>query len=67
MKSLLTIACAALLLSATPTTDGPKPENNGKKGWKKLFDGKTKNGWHIYNNEGTGESWKVMDGVLFLM
>lgn len=65
MKSLLTIACAALLLSAIPTTDGPKPENNGKKGWKKLFDGKTKNGWHVYNNEGTGESWKVMDGILF--
>lgn len=65
MKSLLTIACAALLLSATPTTDGPKPENNAKKGWKKLFDGKTKNGWHIYNNEGTGESWKVEDGVLY--
>jgi len=65
MKSLLTIACAALLLSATLTTDGPKPENNVKKGWKKLFDGKTKNGWHVYNNEGTGESWKVMDGILF--
>jgi hypothetical protein len=65
MKSLLTIACAALLLSATTITDGPKPENNVKKGWKKLFDGKTKNGWHVYNNEGTGESWKVMDGILF--
>jgi hypothetical protein len=66
MKSLLTIACAALLLSATPTTnDGPKPENAAKKGWVKLFDGKTKKGWHIYNNEGTGESWKVADGVLY--
>ena len=65
MKSLLTIACAALLLSATPSTDGPKPENNAKKGWKKLFDGKTKNGWHIYNNEATGELWKVADGVLY--
>jgi hypothetical protein len=65
MKSLLTIAFAALLLSATPTTEGPKPEKNVKKGWKKLFDGKTKNGWHVYNNEGTGESWKVMDGILF--
>ena len=65
MKSLLTIAFAALLLSATPTTDGPKPENNVKKGWKKLFDGKTKNGWHIYNNDATGELWKVEDGVLY--
>jgi hypothetical protein len=66
MKFLLTIACAALLLSATPTTnDGPKPENAAKKGWVKLFDGKTKKGWHIYNNEGTGESWKVADGVLY--
>lgn len=63
MKSILTIVFAALLLSAT--TNIELPGNASKKGWKKLFDGKTKNGWHIYNNDATGELWKVEDGVLY--
>jgi len=35
-----------------------------KKGWKSLFDGKSKKGWHIYRGEATGESWQVEDGLL---
>lgn len=37
-----------------------------KEGWKLLFDGKTKNGWHVYNNNTDGSAWKVEDGTLFL-
>ncbi len=37
-----------------------------KEGWKLLFDGKTKNGWHVYNNSTDGSAWKVADGTLFL-
>ena len=35
-------------------------------GWKLLFDGKTKNGWHVFNNKTDGSAWKVDDGVLYL-
>lgn len=35
-------------------------------GWQLLFDGKTKNGWHIYNNESDGAAWIVSDGTLHL-
>ena len=36
-------------------------------GWKLLFDGKTLNGWHTYNNPGSiGSRWKVEDGALKL-
>ena len=35
-------------------------------GWKLLFDGKTKNGWHVFNNKTDGSAWKVADGVLYL-
>lgn len=35
-------------------------------GWQLLFDGKTKNGWHIYNNKSDGSAWVVEDGALHL-
>ena len=35
-------------------------------GWKLLFDGTTKNGWHVFNNKTDGSAWKVADGVLYL-
>ena len=34
-------------------------------GWQLLFDGKTKAGWHVYNNKSDGSAWKVEDGTLF--
>ena len=33
--------------------------------WISLFDGKTKNGWHIFNNTSDGSAWTVVDGMLF--
>jgi hypothetical protein len=35
-------------------------------GWQMLFDGTTKNGWHIYNNKSDGAAWVVSDGALRL-
>lgn len=35
-------------------------------GWQTLFDGKTKNGWHIYNNKSEGTAWEIEDGSLHL-
>lgn len=35
-------------------------------GFELIFDGKTKKGWHVYNNQSKGEAWESKDGVLFL-
>lgn len=35
-------------------------------GWVLLFDGSTKNGWHIFNKKSDGSAWKVQDGTLHL-
>ncbi|MBB5440892.1 hypothetical protein HDC92_004596 [Pedobacter sp. AK017] len=37
---------------------------SGKKGFTKLFDGKTTKGWHTYGKTTTGSKWKVEDGTL---
>lgn len=37
-----------------------------KKGWVKLFDGKTTNGWHTYGKTSVGNGWKAEDGALHL-
>jgi hypothetical protein len=42
-------------------TDAEKTE-----GWQLLFDGTSKNGWHVYNKTSDGAAWKVVDGALFL-
>src|SRR5688572_1061886 len=49
--------------SSAPNILSSKEQSNG---WKLLFDGKTKNGWHVYNNKTDGSAWKVADGVLYL-
>ena len=37
-----------------------------KGGWKKLFDGKTKKGWHSYGKATAGDAWKIADGALYV-
>lgn len=49
--------------SSAPNILSSKEQSNG---WKLLFDGKTKNGWHVFNNKTDGSAWKVADGVLYL-
>jgi hypothetical protein len=36
-----------------------------EEGWKLLFDGKTANGWHLYNKANAPSAWIVKDGELF--
>ncbi len=65
MKSFFAIAFAALLLAAVPKKESPSAsKEKPAKAWKKLFDGKTKKGWHIYRNDGDGSSWTVEEGML---
>lgn len=65
MKIIITVIVAVLLLSAglINQQESATSQPSGK-GWKKLFDGKTKKGWHIYRNEGDGSSWQVENGML---
>lgn len=34
--------------------------------WHPLFNGSSKNGWHIYNNKSDGSAWSIADGTLHL-
>jgi hypothetical protein len=63
MYSKLTIACCALFIIFGFTT---LSKNTAKKGFVKIFDGKTTKGWHCYNKTTVGAAWKVEDGALHL-
>lgn len=39
--------------------------NEKKLGWKLLFDGKTTNGWHLYNKGKIASAWVARDGELY--
>jgi len=47
---------------APPTK--PLAEETRKGKWIKLFDGKSKKGWHVFKNQTDGSNWKVVDGTL---
>lgn len=58
---------AGLLFSYTTlfAQNNQLSEIEKKDGWVLLFDGKTTNGWHLYNNPGKMSAWKVSNGELF--
>lgn len=47
--------------AANRLSDAEKAE-----GWILLFDGQTKNGWHVYQEKSDGSAWKVENGTLML-
>lgn len=74
IKNVTFVFCAVvLLMTACNTTKKSMsaPEINTltrqeeNDGWKLLFDGKTKTGWHTYGKPEVAEAWKIADGVLF--
>lgn len=48
-----------------PGKSGNPSVSDARKGkWIQLFDGKTKQGWHVFRNRTDGSNWKVVDGTL---
>lgn len=75
MARLFVSACFLVLLvscsgsresSAGTSAFNTLSKKESREGWKLLFDGKTKNGWHVFNNKSDGSAWKVADGTLYL-
>src|SRR5688572_10254182 len=59
---IVSLACH----TASKTTDSSNGSTKKNYGWQVLFDGTSKNAWHIYNNKTDGAAWKVQDGILYL-
>jgi hypothetical protein len=60
------IAIAFVLISNAVIAQKPNTltRKEKKEGWKLLFDGKTKEGWHTYLRDTVGSKWQVKDGSL---
>jgi Domain of Unknown Function (DUF1080) len=55
-----TTTVAEPVAASNTLTDAEKAE-----GWVLLFDGQSKNGWHVWQAKTDGSSWKVADGNLY--
>ncbi|WP_276359720.1 DUF1080 domain-containing protein [Daejeonella sp. H1SJ63] len=67
MKRISLIILAAVLFSGFDSPETSKNvSDSSKKGWQKLFDGKSTAGWHTYGKQQAGAAWKVNDGALYL-
>ena len=68
LKSALCFLLLAQLVSCSSGDSLPNSltEQEQKEGWTLLFDGKTFNNWHIYNQGNpTGSAWQIRDGALY--
>ena len=54
---------SALILSTIMSSCSSTKNQNSSKGFTKLSDGKTTNGWHSYGKTTAGNKWKVEDGA----
>lgn len=69
MKSIKWIVpvCVMMLSLGVQAQDNTLTAAEKKQGWKLLFDGKTTDGWHNYNNDNKIDNcWKVINGELVL-
>lgn len=57
---------AAAAVPAVAATDNVLTDAEKAEGWQLLFDGSTKNGWHVFNNKSDGAAWVVDNGALHL-
>jgi hypothetical protein len=59
------IACSSSKNTTSAQTLNTLSKTEKNDGWQLLFDGTTKNGWHIFNNRTDGAAWKVDSGALY--
>ncbi|MFT3826071.1 MAG: DUF1080 domain-containing protein [Chitinophagaceae bacterium] len=52
---------------STPTAMNTISKAEEKEGWELLFDGTTKNNWHVFNNKTDGGAWIIADSSLHLV
>lgn len=58
--------CGFSTIESTRNADNAN-SSTAKPKWKKLFDGKTNQGWHMYGKNYVGSSWKIEDGAYHLV
>ena len=66
IRQVATVLAISLFHLALHAQDNTLSKKEKKEGWQLLFDGKTKQGWHVYNRSTDGSAWKVSDGTLSL-
>lgn len=64
MTSIKYLFIITLLVGCTPAKKQKTEMGDKETDWVSLFDGKTLNGWHLYNGESPAEFWTVEDGAL---
>lgn len=66
LSSIVLLSCSGTNQAQQNAQPNTLTRQEQKDGWKLLFDGKTKTGWHVYNHNTDGSAWKVEDGTLYL-
>lgn len=64
MKLILPLLLLFVYASCTSSSNKDRRSAEETDGWQTLFDGKTLNGWHIYNKGNTASKWTASRGVL---
>ena len=64
MTTIKSLFIITLLVGCTPTKKQKTTMDHKAADWVSLFDGKTLNGWHLYNGGSPAEFWTVEDGAL---
>lgn len=59
-------ACTSSKSSQVSAQPNTLTKKEIKDGWILMFDGESKKGWHVYNNQTDGSAWKVENGTLML-
>ncbi len=65
MKYLSLVILASILMSGCNTNKKTMNASEGR-GWQKLFNGTSTDGWHSYGKSAAGADWKVQDGAIYL-
>jgi len=65
-RVLLVIFCALFVFGCSSNTERENrlTDQEKKDGWTLLFDGKTLNGWHLFNRGNIPSAWSVDSGML---